>query len=78
MAVARPRREAGRRPNRACAVCVLHHQLAEFNPGARRLARHVTIIGMIGIIMIPVIGPERLRLVCGPCEEMVVTAMEHR
>ena len=32
MAIARPRREAGRRPNRACAVCVLQHQLAEFNP----------------------------------------------
>ena len=32
IAIARPRREAGRRPNRACAVCVLHHQLAECNP----------------------------------------------
>ena len=32
IAIARPRREAGRRPNRACAVCVLHHQLGVFNP----------------------------------------------
>ena len=32
IAIARPRREAGLRPNRACAVCVLHHQLAECNP----------------------------------------------
>ena len=32
IAIARPRREAGRRPNRACAVCALHHQLAELNP----------------------------------------------
>ena len=27
-----PRREVGSRPNRACAVCVLHHQRAENNP----------------------------------------------